>query len=264
MTKGLKLFQIDTFTDVLFGGNPAAVLLLEAWLSTDKMQKIANENNLAETVFIVKKEKTLFEIRWFTPTIEVDLCGHATLAAAYVLFEHYDYHSDTINFHSHASGMLSVSRKGDMLSLDFPVDLYKKVTPPETLLQAFNITPLETYRGKTDFLLMFSSQEDIENANPDLSLIKSAGGRGVIITAQGNDVDFVSRFFAPQSGIDEDPVTGSAHTTLAPIWSEKLKKSVLTATQLSKRRGTLVCELKGNRVQIMGKAVTYMVGELFL
>ncbi|WP_394747357.1 PhzF family phenazine biosynthesis protein [Spongiimicrobium salis] len=264
MSEKLQLFQIDTFTDTIFGGNPAAVLLLKEWLSAEKMQKIANENNLAETVFIVQKEKALFEIRWFTPTVEVDLCGHATLAAAYVLFTYHGFSLDRVNFHSHASGVLSVTKKEDALTLDFPVDSYTSVNPPQELLEAFDAVPIETYKGKTDYLLIFSSQKEVEMAKPNLNLIKSCDSRGVIITAQGEEVDFVSRFFAPQSGIDEDPVTGSAHTTLTPIWSKKLGKLTLSAQQLSARKGELTCTLKGNRVQITGKAVTYMIGELLL
>jgi PhzF family phenazine biosynthesis protein len=257
----IKLFQIDAFTDKVFGGNPAAVCILDKWIDEEIMQKIAAENNLAETAFVVKNESD-FEIRWFTPVVEVDLCGHATLAAAYVLYEYYNCTYDKINFHSHISGLLSVEKKDDFLTLDFPTDIYEKTDTPKVLINAFGITPKETYQGKTDYLLIFSSQKDIEKIKPDLNLIAKVGGRGVIVSAQGQETDFVSRFFAPQAGINEDPVTGSAHTTLTPIWSEKLKKKILTAKQLSKRQGNLVCEYLGDRVKITGKAVTYLIGEI--
>jgi PhzF family phenazine biosynthesis protein len=257
----IKIYQIDAFTDKVFGGNPAAVCVLEQWLEADKMQHIAAENNLAETAFVVAKEND-YEIRWFTPTTEVDLCGHATLAAAYVLFKYYDYPSNKINLFSPRSGALAVSKQGDELTLDFPIDTYSQIEIPQVLIEATGKKPLEAYRGKTDFVLIYPTQDDIENMCPDLRLIESVGGRGVIVSAPGKDVDFVSRFFAPQVGISEDPVTGSAHTTLTPIWNQKLGKTKLTAMQLSKRVGNLTCELIGNRVNITGKAVTYLIGEI--
>lgn len=257
----IQIFQIDAFTDKVFSGNPAAVCILDRWLDKEIMQKIGAENNLAETAFVVKKESD-FEIRWFTPTVEVDLCGHATLAAAYVIFKYCNYGSDKINFHSLKSGLLSVEKKDDFLTLDFPADSYEKVNAPQVLIDAFGATPIETYKGKTDYLLIFSDQNEIENLDPDISLIAKVDVRGVIVSAQGKNTDFVSRFFAPQVGVDEDPVTGSAHTTLTPVWSEKLKKKTLTAKQLSKRQGDLICEYQGNRVKITGKAVTYLIGEI--
>jgi len=262
MSQKLKIYQIDAFTDKVFGGNPAAVCVLDEWIADDLMQKIAGENNLAETAFVVKNENGTYDIRWFTPVLEVDLCGHATLASAYVLFNYFDYQTDKINFQSLASGLLSVTKNGDELSLDFPTDIIQKVSTPLVLVEAFGKAPLETFKGKTDFALIYSSQQEIETFNPDLKLIESAGGRGTIITAPGDNVDFVSRFFAPQCGVDEDPVTGSAHTTLTPIWSEKLGKTLFTAQQLSKRKGDLICELNGDRVKITGKAVTYLIGEI--
>ncbi len=257
----IKLYQIDTFTDKVFSGNPAAVCILDSWIDKEKMQKIAIENNLAETAFIVRKNNG-FEIRCFTPSVEVDLCGHATLASAYVLFEYYNYKFDRIRFHSRTSGLLSVNKKGDFLTLDFPTDVCEKVEIPQMLIDAFDIKPLEAYKGKTDYLLIFQSQKDIENIKPDLNLIAAIGGRGVIVSSQGEQTDFVSRFFAPQVGVDEDPVTGSAHTTLTPIRSKKLEKKILTAKQLSKRQGDLKCEYSGDRVAITGKAVTYLIGEI--
>jgi PhzF family phenazine biosynthesis protein len=261
MSQTLILYQVDAFTDKLFHGNPAGVCILKSWPSEKVMQQIAEENNLPETAFILEKKDEV-EIRWFTPTTEVDLCGHATLASAHVLFTYYSTASNLIQFFSPRSGYLEVERNGEWLTLNFPKDNYTKIDTPEVLINAFQKSPLETYRGKTDFMLIFSSQKVIEELDPDLDMIHSVGGRGVIVSAPGKEVDFVSRFFAPQSGINEDPVTGSAHTTLTPYWSKKTGKSKLTALQLSKRRGDLICELKGQRVLISGKAVTYMIGEI--
>jgi len=261
MSKKIKIHQVDAFTEKLFHGNPAAVCVLDGWLSDDLMQKIGSENNLSETAFIVPKGDE-YEIRWFTPTVEVDLCGHATLASAFVLFEHYSHPTKKINFHSKSRGMLAVEKNDNVLTLDFPVDSVNKVDVPESLLNAFNLKPQECYKGKTDYLLIYSSQEEIENIEPDFNLILSSGERGVIVSATGNDTDFVSRFFAPQAGVNEDPVTGSAHTTLTPVWSKKLNKTFLTAKQISKRGGELKCELIGDRVKISGSAVTYLVGEI--
>ena len=255
------LYQIDAFTDKTFKGNPAAVCILENWPSDELMQDIAAENNLSETAFVVKKENK-FEIRWFTPAIEVALCGHATLASAHVLFLYYHHPGSELHFYSPHSGDLFVSKKDDLLTLDFPVDPIQAVEPPKELLGAFKKTPLEVYQGKTDYLLIFDSQKDIVACDPDMNLLKESKARGVIVSAPGKKADFVSRFFAPGSGVDEDPVTGSAHTTLTPYWSEKLGKKRMKARQLSKRGGKLICELNRDRVLISGKAVTYLKGEI--
>ena len=261
MNNTFTLYQVDAFTDKLFHGNPAGVCILEEWLNDRVMQNIAAENCLPETAFIVQK-KDAVEIRWYTPTTEVDLCGHATLAAAHVLFTHHSVKGNLIEFFSHRSGYLPVERNNDLITLNFPKDSYTKIQVPDVLINAFQMSPIESYRGKSDFLLIFASQKDIEELNPDLAMIKSVGGRGVIVSAPGNEVDFVSRFFAPQFGINEDPVTGSAHTTLTPYWSKITGKTKLSALQLSKRGGELICELEGERVLISGKAVTYLVGEI--
>ena len=258
-----KIYQIDAFTDTVFRGNPAAVCILKEWLNDELMQNIAAENNLAETAFVVQKTSG-YEIRWFTPTIEVALCGHATLASAYVLFEYYGHSNDTIHFYSPHSGDLFVSKNKKLLTLDFPVDEISKVDLPRDILNGFDKEPLEVYKGKTDYLLVYDSQTDIEKSDPNLHILKQSKVRGIIITAAGNEVDFVSRFFAPGSGVDEDPVTGSAHTTLTPFWSKKLGKTKLKAQQLSKRKGKLACELVGERVKISGKAVTYLIGEIYI
>lgn len=266
MREGLKMkipiYQVDTFTDHLFGGNPAAVCPLEYWIPDELMQNIAFENNLAETAFFTE-ENGHFHIRWFTPTVEVDLCGHATLASAHVLFEHLDYARSEIRFMSR-SGWLIVKKEANSLTLDFPADTLIPATPPAELIRSLGIDPLETYKGKTDWMVILTNQKTVEELRPDLGIMSNVTGRGVIITAAGEKVDFVSRFFGPQSGVPEDPVTGSAHTTLAPFWGKRLGKSALTAIQVSRRQGHLVCRLKGDRVEISGKAITYLTGELTL
>lgn len=259
----LKIYQVDAFADKVFSGNPAAVCPLEEWLSDDLMQKIAMENNLAETAFYIKKDD-LFEIRWFTPTVEVDLCGHATLAAAFVLFHHENHEGDVINFHSPRSGVLTVSRKGELLTLNFPADVLEEAELTDEIIDCFNIKPQLAFKGKTDYFLVFENEENIRNIQPGLNEISKLDARGVIITAEGDKADFVSRFFAPQSGINEDPVTGSAHTTLAPYWAGKLGKNEMTAIQLSGRKGFLQCRSLGDRVEISGQGRLYLKGEIYL
>lgn len=257
----LPLYQVDAFTDRLFSGNPAAIVPLNEWLSDEVMLNIAAENNLAETAFYVPTE-TGFHIRWFTPAIEVDLCGHATLAAAYVIFKMGNYENDTIRFDSR-SGELTVTNDGDWLTLNFPKDHYQIAVPPPALVESLKeSTMLEVYKGKTDYLVVLESEDVVRELNFDIIILSTIPARGIIVTATGNEVDFVSRFFAPQSGIDEDPVTGSAHTTLIPFWADKLDKTELTAKQLSKRGGYLKCELDGDRVKIGGQARLYLEGQI--
>jgi PhzF family phenazine biosynthesis protein len=257
-----KIYQVDAFTDKVFSGNPAAVCPLEEWLDTEIMQKIAAENNLAETTFFVKKDHVI-EIRWFTPTVEVDLCGHATLAAAFVLFFHENHSSDLINFHSHRSGPLSVRKDGDFLTLNFPSDPATVIPISEAIANCFDRQPQLVLQGRTDYLLIYEKQEDISLLQPRFDEISKLPVRGVIVSAKGNDVDFVSRFFGPQCGINEDPVTGSAHTTLTPYWSSILNKKELTAIQLSDRKGHLRCTNLNDRVEISGQGKLFMIGELF-
>ncbi len=257
----IKIYQIDAFSDQVFRGNPAAVCILEEWIEESTMQLIAAENNLAETAFVVPSENN-YAIRWFTPQVEVDLCGHATLAAAHVLFKYYNFKPSRITFETRKSGLLKVSRNGKKLVLDFPADSFKKVKTPDVILKALGTKPIETYKGKTDYLLIFDSQSAVEALTPNFEKLAKAGGRGVIVSARGDEVDFVSRFFGPQVGINEDSVTGSAHTTLTPYWANKLNKTVLTALQISARRGELECEWNGDRVKISGSAVTYLIGEI--
>jgi len=262
MSKKIKIFQIDAFTDELFKGNPAAVCILDEWLEVELMQNIAAENNLAETAFAVKNGDK-YDIRWFTPALEVDLCGHATLATAFVLFNFYDIKTNKIDFFSKWSGELAVEKSDDgKLTLDFPADIVNEVDAINELNNAIGKSPAITLQGKTDYMLVFLSKEEIRNIEPDFALLSKFSGRGVIVTSPGEDCDFVSRFFAPQSGINEDPVTGSAHTSLTPYWAERLNKEKLTAKQLSERGGRLICELVDDRVRISGNAVEYLVGEI--
>lgn len=259
----LKSYQVDAFTDKIFSGNPAAVCPLESWLPDSVMQNIALENNLAETAFYVKQGNE-YLIRWFTPTVEVDLCGHATLATAHVLYQHEGYSGDEIIFNSPRSGVLKVYRNENLLTLDFPTDTLSKIQWFNEMNAGFNLIPLEGYKGKTDYLLVFENEEQIKNIQPNYPVIATWKVRGVIVTAKGKEVDFVSRFFAPQSGVNEDPVTGSAHTTLTPYWAEKLGKTELSAIQLSNRKGYLTCKYMGDRVHISGQAKTYLIGEIKL
>lgn len=258
-----KIYQIDAFTDKVFSGNPAAVCPLDQWLSDDILQKIAMENNLAETAFYVKQDNK-YQIRWFTPTVEVDLCGHATLAAAFVLFNHENHNDNIIHFYSPRSGALTVKRKRELLVLNFPTDLFKQVKLSDEITNCFDIKPKLAFKGKTDYLLVFDNEDEIRKVAPEFEVISRLKARGVIITAKGDKVDFVSRFFAPQSGINEDPVTGSAHTTLTPYWAKQLDKTELTAIQLSERKGYLQCSYLNDRVEISGQGKLYLIGELYL
>jgi PhzF family phenazine biosynthesis protein len=256
----IRMFQVDAFTEKLFGGNPAAVCLLTESLPDALMQKIAAENNLAETAFVTETGNS-FNIRWCTPKVEVDLCGHATLASAHVIFHHLNYPGKTIRFSSR-SGILEVRKENDLLVLNFPTDTIQKGCLPVSVTESLGMAPVEILKGKTDYLLVYENQQQVESLDPDFAGLCKATARGIIVTAKGNESDFVSRFFAPQVGINEDPVTGSAHTTLIPYWSARLCKKEMTAIQLSERRGYLECKDLGERVEIAGKAVTYLEGEI--
>jgi PhzF family phenazine biosynthesis protein len=259
----LPIYQADAFTDTLFGGNPAAVCPLDEWLPDATMQQIAIENNLAETAFFVKTDKG-YLLRWFTPEYEIDLCGHATLATAHILFTELGYAGPTIHFATVKAGVLTVTRDGDKYTLDFPSRPPQPTPIPEGLLAALGMPePLE-YLQSRDYFLVYGTEEEIVNCKPDHSLLAKFDVVGVIITSPGKQVDFVSRFFAPAAGVPEDPVTGSAHCNLIPYWAGKLDKNVLHAYQLSARKGELWCELKGDRVLMAGKAVTYLKGEIFI
>ncbi len=258
-----KIYQIDAFTNKIFSGNPAAVCPLDNWLSDELLGKIAMENNLAETAFYVKQDD-FYEIRWFTPMVEVDLCGHATLAAAFVLFNCQNHEEDIINFYSPRSGTLTVVKKDDLITLNFPTDIFEEIPLSEKLLAGFDINPDKALKGKTDYLLIYRNENEIRELIPRFEAISKLEARGVIVSAKGDTVDFVSRFFAPQSGVDEDPVTGSAHTTLVPYWSKQLGKTDLIARQLSEREGHLQCRYLNDRVEISGHGRLYLIGEIYL
>ena len=259
----IPIYQADAFTDQLFGGNPAAICPLQEWLPEEVMQNIAVENNLAETAFFVKNE-TGYKLRWFTPEFEIDLCGHATLASAHILFTQLGYNEDTIHFETVKAGLLSVKKDGEKYTMDFPSRPPIHIEVPVGLAEALSEKqPLEVLRSR-DYFLVYESESDIRDISPDFFVLSKMDTVGVIVTAPGDNSDFVSRFFAPGAGIPEDPVTGSAHCNLIPYWAEKLGKNELHAYQLSSRKGELWCELQGDRVLMSGKAVTYMKGEIFI
>ena len=257
----LPIYQVDAFTDRLFAGNPAAVCLLEQWLPSEQMLKIAQENNLAETAFCLQKKDTFF-IKWFTPEIEMDLCGHATLATAHVLFQYHHPELDLLRFQSN-SGALTVGREGEYYQLDFPSRDPKPTELPAVILEGIGLAPQAVFKAR-DYVLLYDTQEQIESIQPDEALLNTINidPGGIIVTAPGNEVDFVSRFFTPQASIFEDPVTGSAHCSLIPFWSKRLNKQRMIAHQISSRGGVLQVEHKGERVGIGGKAVTYLKGTI--
>ena len=257
----LKMYQVDAFANKLFSGNPAAVVILESPLKDDVMQSIATENNLSETAFVSINESR-FSIRWFTPSIEVDLCGHATLASARILFEYYPtLAGEEINFDS-KSGNLKVTKGIGGLCLNFPADYPIEAESNSLFFEILGIEPLKLLRGKDDYLAVFRNQQQVEEMQPKFYLLKKVDARGLVISAPGDEVDFVSRCFYPEAGIEEDPVTGSAHTMLTPYWANQLNKNELDAHQLSKRGGTLYCSLVKERVLISGESVIYFEGEI--
>jgi PhzF family phenazine biosynthesis protein len=255
----IPIYQIDAFTSSLFAGNPAAVCPLDRWLDDATLQSIAAENNLSETAFLFRRNGH-YDLRWFTPTVEVDLCGHATLASAFVIFTELETTKDVASFETR-SGTLVVRRDGDMLTMDFPARPPSDCTPPEALLKALGQSPVAVLASR-DYFIVYETEEQVRSLQPNMELLRSLDRQGVIVTAAGNDVDFVSRYFAPAAGIPEDPVTGSAHCTLAPYWSERLGKIRLRALQVSARGGELWCEHRGDRVLIAGQAVKYLHGTI--
>lgn len=253
------LYQVDAFTDRLFGGNPAAVVLLEHWLPETVMQAVAAENNLSETAFVVTGGP-VFPLRWFTPTVEIDLCGHATLATAQVLFHHVIPDASRVEF-STRSGTLWVTREGPQLTLDFPSRPGVPAEVSGELVSALGVRPREVLRAR-DLMAVLDSESQVRALRPDMALLAALDDFAVIVTAPGDGVDFVSRFFAPRGGVPEDPVTGSAHCTLAPFWAARLGRSTLVAKQVSARGGDLVCRLAGDRVLMTGQAVEYLQGRI--
>ncbi|MEM8952735.1 MAG: PhzF family phenazine biosynthesis protein [Verrucomicrobiota bacterium] len=255
----IPIFQVDAFAERVFEGNPAAVCLLDSWLPDATLQAIAEENNLSETAFVVPGDGA-HGLRWFTPTTEVDLCGHATLGAAHVMFARMSPEKGRITFETR-SGLLPVLRDGDLLTLDFPIDEGVACDAPIALVEALGIAPDECYRA-TDYLVVLTSESAVADLTPDVRGFEKLDLRGVIVTAPGRDVDFVSRFFAPKDGVDEDPVTGSAHCALTPYWAGRLGRDSLIAMQISKRTGRLGCRVSGDRVLISGRVLDYLEGQI--
>ncbi|HEY0077858.1 MAG TPA: PhzF family phenazine biosynthesis protein [Pyrinomonadaceae bacterium] len=257
----IPFYQIDAFTERAFGGNPAGVCPLESWLPDETMQSIALENNLSETAFFVRRGEE-FDLRWFTPTVEVNLCGHATLASGFVLYRFLGYTQASIRFQT-KSGLLTVEREGDLLAMNFPAWPPQACDAPRELLEGLGKEPREVLRTR-DYVAVYDSESDIRALAPEMELLKGLDALGIIATAPGDEVDFVSRFFAPGAGIPEDPVTGSAHCSLTPLWAERLSKTRLRARQLSPRGGEIFCEHLGDRVKVAGRAVPFLTGEISL
>ncbi len=258
----MTIYQVDAFNNEIFKGNPAAVCPLEEWISEELMQHIAEENNLSETVFFVKTKQS-FDIRWFTPASEIDLCGHATLAAAHIIFTELNYTEKVLEFNS-KSGKLTVEKNEDWYTLNFPSEEVLEIETPTLLKQALNVPIIKTYKGKWKLLVELENETTISNLEPNFNLLSQLESNGIIVTSKGDLFDFISRFFAPKLGINEDPVTGSAHTLLIPFWSKKLHKKKLEALQLSKRVGILKCQYLNERVEMSGQAITYLKGQLTL
>jgi predicted PhzF superfamily epimerase YddE/YHI9 len=257
----LSIYQVDAFTDKVFGGNPAAICPLDSWLPDKILQAIAQENNLAETAYFVKTGDR-YHLRWFTPAVEMDLCGHATLASAFVLFHELGEQGDTIYFDT-KSGELKVKREGDLLKMDFPSRPPVQVKVDAGLAPALGGKPREILAAR-DYLAVYDSEEEVLYLQPDTGALLKLDKPTFIVTARGKKCDFVSRFFAPAYGVPEDPVTGSAHCTLIPYWAEKLGKNTLHARQVSARGGELFCRLLGDRVEIAGRAVLYLKGSIWV
>ncbi|MHC4155866.1 MAG: PhzF family phenazine biosynthesis protein [Planctomycetota bacterium] len=258
----IPYYQVNAFTKSVFGGNPAGVCPLEDWLADEQMQAIAAENNLSETAFLVRKGGT-YELRWFTPKIEVDLCGHATLASAFVILNYLDESATSVGFTT-KSGILTVKSDGELLVMDFPVWKVVRTSAPNELVEGLGAEPKEVLCCDRDYLVVYESEEDIKSLKPNFDQLNNLDRLAVCVTAPGDKSDFVSRFFAPRGGIDEDPVTGSSHCELIPFWSKRLRKKKLHALQLSRRGGELFCEDLGERVSIAGHAVIYLRGVINL
>ncbi|UDF33078.1 UNVERIFIED_ORG: PhzF family phenazine biosynthesis protein (plasmid) [Roseateles sp. XES5] len=256
----LKIQQIDAFSDKVFGGNPAAVCELVEWLPDSTLQAIASENNLSETAYYIRKGPGQYDLRWFTPGVEVDLCGHATLATAFAIFSSGKAEGELLRFGTR-SGELRVRRSGQGLSMDFPLTRPRPIETPEGLFEALGVTS-GAVLDADDYIVVVENEAIIDELTPDFNALNAFPKRGIAVTAPGATFDFVSRWFGPRVGVNEDPVTGSAHTWLAPYWAERLGKAVLRARQGGKRRGALTCEVSGDRVILTGNAVLYLTGEI--
>lgn len=258
----IDLYQVDAFASKPFEGNPAAVCPLETWLDDGVLQAIATENNLSETAFFVPTESG-YQLRWFTPAVEVDLCGHATLAAAWVIFNMLGDSAELLQFETR-SGQLLVRRDGDELAMNFPAKVVEPFTMEAEVKAALGINEIEELLISDDIVVVVNDAQLIESLTPDMQQLKRLPGRGIVVTAKGSDVDVVSRWFGPKAGVEEDPVTGSAHTSLAPYWAKRLGKQQLTARQGGARKGALSCEIEGDRVIIKGRVTPYLKGVITL
>ena len=259
----MKYYVVDAFAEKVFQGNPAGVCVLEEKLDTETMQKIAAENNLSETAFVHRKSKGQYDLKWFTPKSEINLCGHATLGTAFVVTNFVDVGIKDMSFDT-LSGILEVHYENEIFTLKFPSIMPEKINMPLGIEEALGVTPLEAYIAR-DLVILLKDEEEVASLKPDFGkLLVLKDGAGLIVTAKGNTADFVSRCFFPKLGVNEDPVTGSAHSNLIPYWAGKLNKNKMTAVQLSERQGTLYCELVGDRVNMSGKGVLYMMGELYI
>lgn len=259
----LALYQVDAFAEKVFAGNPAAIIPLDDWLEDDLMQKIAMENNLSETAYFVRTDDG-YHLRWFTPEYEIDLCGHATLASAYVVKNFMAPHLAEINFSTQKAGVLRASAKDGLYTLDFPSRMPQPCEVPDKLLASLQVSNVVEVLKSRDYFVVLPNEEAVRNVEPDYGLMKELDTIGVIVTAKGHEADVVSRCFYPGAGIPEDPVTGSAHCNIVPYWSEKLGRTKLFCQQLSPRHGNLQCELAGGRVLMSGKCVLYLRGEIQL
>jgi PhzF family phenazine biosynthesis protein len=256
----MKYFVVDAFAEKVFEGNPAGVCIINEWISDELMQKIALENNLSETAFAVK-EATHYRLRWFTPGGEINLCGHATLATAFIILDYYEKQLESVKFNT-ISGELTVSKQDDLYELDFPSVPSEEISLTEQMISALGIVPKETYLNR-DLVFVLESEEEVRNVSPDFAKLETLPeGLGVCVTAQGREYDFVSRGFFPKLKVNEDPVTGSLHCSLIPFWADRLGKKEMVARQLSSRGGTLYCKHEDTRVKMAGRAVLYSVAEL--
>ena len=256
----IKIYQIDTFTNEIFSGNPAAVCPLSYWLEDTILQNIAMENNIS-TAFYVKKDNH-YQIRWFTPTVEANLCGHATFAAVYVLFNYENHKENNILFYSPRSGNLTATKSRNLLFLNFQSDVLNKIELTEKFIKCFNIRPQSVFKGKRDYLFLFNNEQEVSSIKPEIKAISALEGRGIIVTTQAKEIDFVSRYFPVKLNELEDPVCASAHTSLIPFWAERLGKTDLSAIQLSERKGYLKCKYLNDRVEIGGDGKLYMMGKI--
>ena len=256
----MRQFIVDAFTDRVFAGNQAAVCVLDEWLSDEMMMNITRENNFSETAFTVKENDDTYQLRWFTPEAEIDLCGHATLATGYVILEHYNINISSVTFKT-LSGDLIVKQKGDLYEMDFPAYAFKHVEVTDAMTEALGVRPIDAVLSR-DLLMILDSEDDVKKLKPNLDKLAELDGLIQAVTAKGSTYDCVSRVFAPKCSIIEDPVTGSTHCLITPYWAEKLDKKKLTAFQASARTGILYCELLGDRIKISGKAVLYSISDI--